>query len=65
MSDVPGGGREPSEEEMAAAVNRTADDLVAEARMRERLFAALAVVALVAAFVLTWLVSRSITRPLR
>jgi signal transduction histidine kinase len=33
--------------------------------MRERLFAGLAVVALVAAFVLTWLVSRSITRPLR
>jgi signal transduction histidine kinase len=59
------GGNKEMREETAAAVNRTADHLVAEARMRERLFAALGVVALVAAFVLTWLVSRSITRPLR
>src|SRR4029453_12368119 len=59
------GGNKEMREEMAAAVNRTADHLVAEARMRERLFAALGVGALIAAFVLTWLVSRSITRPLR
>ncbi|HEY7069655.1 MAG TPA: nitrate- and nitrite sensing domain-containing protein [Acidimicrobiales bacterium] len=59
------GGNKEMREEMAAAVHRTADDLVADARMRERVFAGLALVALVAAFVLTWLVSRSITRPLR
>ena len=46
-------------------MNETADDVVGRARMRERLFLALVVVAPTAALGLTWLVSRSITRPLQ
>ena len=52
-------------DEAAEAVNETADDIVGRARVRERLFLALVVVALTAALGLTWLVSRSITRPLQ
>jgi signal transduction histidine kinase len=59
------GGNKEMRDAMAAEVNRIADDLVAEARMRERVFIGLALVALVAASGLTWVVSRSITRPLR
>jgi signal transduction histidine kinase len=59
------GGNKEMRDAMAAAVNRTADDLVAEARIRERVFIGLGVVVLIGAFALTWLVSRSITRPLR
>ncbi len=59
------GGNKELRDEMAAEVNRIADDLASEARMREREFIGLALVALVGALVLTWLVSRSITGPLR
>ena len=59
------GGNKELRDEMAAEVNRIADDLASEARMRERVFIGLALVALVGALVLTWLVSRSITGPLR
>jgi signal transduction histidine kinase len=50
---------------MSAELTRTAADVQADALRRERMFAWLAGVTLVVAFVLTWLVSRSITRPLR
>src|SRR4030095_14173176 len=59
------GGNKELRDEMAAEVNRIADDLASEARVRERVFIGLALVALVGALVLTWLVSRSITGPLR
>ncbi|HET8620324.1 MAG TPA: nitrate- and nitrite sensing domain-containing protein [Acidimicrobiales bacterium] len=59
------GGLRELRSEAAEAVNETADDIVGRARMRERLFLALVVLALTAALGLTWLVSRSITRPLQ
>jgi signal transduction histidine kinase len=59
------GGNKELREAMAAEVNRIADDLVADARARERTFIGLALGALMAALGLTWAVSRSITRPLR
>ena len=42
-----------------------ADELNADAARSQKLYIALAVLALAVAFVVTWLVSRSITRPLR
>ncbi len=59
------GGLTDFREAMSAELTRTAADVQADALRRERMFAWLAGVTLVAAFVLTWLVSRSITRPLR
>ena len=49
----------------ATALTTTAADLEQEAANRQRLFAVLALVAVVTAAVVTWLVSRSITKPLR
>ena len=59
------GGLRELRSEAAEAVNETADDIVGRARMRERMFLALVAGALTAALGLTWLVSRSITRPLQ
>jgi signal transduction histidine kinase len=42
-----------------------ADDLTAAAQARERWYLALAVLAILVALVVTWLISRSITQPLR
>jgi len=50
---------------MVEELNQAADATYADARNSERLFLVLAGVTLTAAFVLTWIVSRSITRPLR
>ena len=50
---------------LAVGLNERADELNADATARERLYVGLAVVTLGAALALTWLVSRSITRPLR
>ena len=50
---------------LAAGLNQRADELNAAASSRERVYVGLAVVTLGAALVLAWLVSRSITRPLR
>ena len=50
---------------LAVGLNERADELNADAAARERLYVGLAVVTLGAAITLTWLVSRSITRPLR
>src|ERR671919_317999 len=56
-----GGMRDRLSDELIAS----ADDLVHDAEVRRWWYIALAAVALVAAVALTWLVSRSITRPLR
>lgn len=50
---------------LADQLSRTADRLVHDAQRRERTFLWLGGTTLVAALVLTWLVSRSITQPLR
>ncbi len=50
---------------MAEELNDVADEAYADARARERMFLLLAGTTLTAALVLTWIVSRSITRPLR
>jgi signal transduction histidine kinase len=59
------GGLAPYREAMSAKLTDVAHGIRADARRREQLFLALAAVTLTAALVLTWLVSRSITRPLR
>jgi signal transduction histidine kinase len=50
---------------LVTALNERADELNSQAEARERLFIAIAVVTLATAISLTWIVSRSITRPLR
>jgi signal transduction histidine kinase len=50
---------------LTTGLNERADELNADASGRERLYIGLAVATLGAAITLTWLVSRSITRPLR
>ncbi|HEY7073012.1 MAG TPA: ATP-binding protein, partial [Acidimicrobiales bacterium] len=50
---------------LAAGLNQRADELNSMAAARERLYVGLAIVTLGAALVLAWLVSRSITKPLR
>ena len=52
-------------DQLASGLNARADELNNEAASRERLYIGLAVATLTAALALTWLVSRSITRPLR
>jgi len=59
------GGLAPYREAMSTKLTEVADGIRADARRREQLFLALAALTLTAALVLTWLVSRSITRPLR
>jgi len=59
------GGLAPYREAMSAKLTEVADGIRADARRREQQFLALAALTLTAALVLTWLVSRSITRPLR
>jgi signal transduction histidine kinase len=59
------GGLAPYREAMSAKLTEVADGIGADARRREQMFLALAALTLTAASVLTWLVSRSITRPLR
>jgi signal transduction histidine kinase len=59
------GGLAPYREAMSDKLTEVADSVRADARRREQLFLALAAVTLTVALVLTWLVSRSITRPLR
>ena len=59
------GGLKAFREAMSEEVTRTADGIADDARQRERSLVTVAVLTLVAAFVLTFLVSRSITRPLR
>ncbi len=51
--------------EATAELSRTADALGAAATARQRWFAVMALVAVFVAGIVTWLVSRSITRPLR
>jgi signal transduction histidine kinase len=50
---------------LVEALNARADELNEQAAARERLYVSMAAAALAAAVVLTWLVSRSITKPLR
>jgi signal transduction histidine kinase len=50
---------------MSDKLSEVADGSRADARRREQIFLALAALTLTAALILTWLVSRSITRPLR
>ncbi len=52
-------------EDLVEALNTRADELNAAAAARERLYIALAAATLAATLLLTWVVSRSITRPLR
>jgi signal transduction histidine kinase len=59
------GGLAPYREAMSAKLTDVAHGIRADARRREQLFLALAALTLTAALLLTWLVSRSITRPLR
>ncbi len=51
--------------DLVTALNDRADELNREAEARERIYLALAIATLAAAITLTWLVSRSITKPLR
>src|SRR5690606_27566636 len=51
--------------DVSATLTEHADDLVAAAVARQRWFIALAVLSVLMATTVTWLVSRSITRPLR
>ena len=51
--------------ESTSELSRTADELEAAATARQRWFAVMALVAVFVAGIVTWLVSRSITRPLR
>ncbi len=53
------------QEAVAAQIEERSDELNDAAAARQRWFIALAVLVLATALVLTWLVSRSITRPLR
>jgi len=59
------GGLAPYREAMSDKLTEVAGGIRAGARRREQLFLALAALTLTAALILTWLVSRSITRPLR
>ncbi len=59
------GGLAPYREQMSDKLTEVADGIRADARRREQIFLALAALTLTAALFLTWLVSRSITRPLR
>jgi signal transduction histidine kinase len=52
-------------DQLASGLNARADELNTDAASRERLYVGLAIATLTAALALTWLVSRSITRPLR
>ena len=52
-------------EDLVQALNQRADDLNADAAARQRVYLALAAVALAATLALAWAVSRSITNPLR
>jgi signal transduction histidine kinase len=52
-------------DQLTAELNHRADTLDSDATQRERIYIAMAVVTLAAAIILSWLVSRSITRPLR
>ncbi|HEX6425961.1 MAG TPA: nitrate- and nitrite sensing domain-containing protein [Acidimicrobiales bacterium] len=64
--DVPAdGGYMGLRNVLVTALNDRADELNRQAEARERLFVAIAVVTLATAISLTWIVSRSITRPLR
>ncbi len=64
--DVPAeGGYMGIRQALVTALNDRADDLNAAAEARERLYIAMAMVTLAAAIGLSWLVSRSITKPLR
>jgi signal transduction histidine kinase len=60
-----GGGLEAFREELSAAVTRTADEIAGDARERQRNLIGIAVLTLAAALGLAYLVSRSITAPLR
>jgi signal transduction histidine kinase len=59
------GGLKAFRDALSAEVTRTADEIAGDARERQRSLIAVAVLTLVAALLLTYLVSRSITRPLR
>jgi signal transduction histidine kinase len=59
------GGLKAFRDALSAEVTRTADEIAGDARERQRNLIAVAVLKLVAALLLTYLVSRSITRPLR
>jgi signal transduction histidine kinase len=61
----PDGGYMGLRADLVEALNARADDLNDQAAARERLYISMAVATLAAAVVLTWLVSRSITKPLR
>jgi signal transduction histidine kinase len=61
----PDGGYMGLREDLVEALNARADELNDQAAARERLYVSMAVATLAAAVVLTWLVSRSITKPLR
>ncbi|HEX6569347.1 MAG TPA: ATP-binding protein, partial [Acidimicrobiales bacterium] len=64
--DVPAdGGYMGLRNALVAALNDRADELNRQAEARERVYIALAVATLAIAITLTWLVSRSITKPLR
>jgi signal transduction histidine kinase len=62
---TPGEGFYAVRDETIEALNDRADSLNARATTRQRLFTLLALGALVLAGTMTWLVARSITRPLR
>jgi signal transduction histidine kinase len=59
------GGLVEFRQAMADRLTEVADDVAADARQRERVIVFAAALVLVLALALTWLVSRSITRPLR
>jgi len=65
MRTTDGGRLEAFREALSAEVTRTADEIAGDARARRRNLIAIAVLTLVAALALTYLVPRSITRPLR
>jgi signal transduction histidine kinase len=61
----PGEGYAALREELSAAIRDRADDLTGRAEARQALFVGMAALVLAATTVLVFLVSRSITRPLR
>jgi signal transduction histidine kinase len=64
--DAPPGGAYPDlQQALSAEVERRAGELNRSAEARQRVFVALAAIALASTVALTWWVSRSITRPLR